>query len=325
MFQTSFKPNITLTAGSGIIDAGSSAAGLILPSGTTAQRPTSPTVGMSRYNTTINASEIWNGAAWTAYSAIPYLEILLIGGGGGGGYGSNGNYDGGGGGAGGVILTALTYLPSMTITIGSGGAANTNGISSKITVSGVDILTAVGGGAAINGGVGASGGSGGGGGGGSNVTHAGGTGTTGQGFAGGAGVGTSYAGGGGGAGGVGQDGTNNSVGGYGGYGITNSFTGPILYYAGGGAGTPISTSGGGYNAGGGWLSTGGGNGRVNTGGGGGGGLAGQTLAGGTGGSGIAILRYPTTFSKASATTNATVSSVNNYWVYTWLTSGTITF
>jgi hypothetical protein len=37
---------------------------LRLPSGTTAQRPGSPTTGMTRHNTDINAIEYWNGTDW---------------------------------------------------------------------------------------------------------------------------------------------------------------------------------------------------------------------------------------------------------------------
>ena len=37
-----------------------------LPTGTTAQRPTSPGLGYLRFNTTIGAPEFWNGTAWRA-------------------------------------------------------------------------------------------------------------------------------------------------------------------------------------------------------------------------------------------------------------------
>ena len=37
---------------------------LKLPSGTTAQRPTSPSTGEWRYNTTTNLVEFWDGGAW---------------------------------------------------------------------------------------------------------------------------------------------------------------------------------------------------------------------------------------------------------------------
>lgn len=38
--------------------------GLLIPSGTSAQRPASPTVGYMRYNTDIGAFEGWNGTVW---------------------------------------------------------------------------------------------------------------------------------------------------------------------------------------------------------------------------------------------------------------------
>ena len=37
---------------------------LTLPKGTTAERPGSPSQGMSRFNTTINQVETYNGASW---------------------------------------------------------------------------------------------------------------------------------------------------------------------------------------------------------------------------------------------------------------------
>lgn len=39
-----------------------------LPTGTTAQRPGTPVLGMERWNTTTGAKEIWNGSAWTNYA-----------------------------------------------------------------------------------------------------------------------------------------------------------------------------------------------------------------------------------------------------------------
>jgi hypothetical protein len=44
----------------------SSTGALTVPSGTTAQRPASPVVGMLRYNTTIPQLEIYLGSNWTA-------------------------------------------------------------------------------------------------------------------------------------------------------------------------------------------------------------------------------------------------------------------
>jgi hypothetical protein len=37
---------------------------LLLPRGTTAQRPSSPNNGMTRFNTSTNKVEFWNGTAW---------------------------------------------------------------------------------------------------------------------------------------------------------------------------------------------------------------------------------------------------------------------
>jgi len=44
-----------------------------LSTGTTAQRPGTPVVGMERWNTTTGAKEIWNGSAWTNYA----LEAVI--------------------------------------------------------------------------------------------------------------------------------------------------------------------------------------------------------------------------------------------------------
>ena len=48
-----------------LFDLGSLNTALKLPSGTTAQRPTSPSTGEWRYNTTTNLVEFWDGGAWT--------------------------------------------------------------------------------------------------------------------------------------------------------------------------------------------------------------------------------------------------------------------
>jgi hypothetical protein len=40
---------------------------LLLPKGTTAQRPGSPTAGMVRFNTDLNYSETYTGTAWVAF------------------------------------------------------------------------------------------------------------------------------------------------------------------------------------------------------------------------------------------------------------------
>jgi len=47
--------------------------------------------------------------------------------------------------------------------------------------------------------------------------------------------------------------------------------------------------------------------------------------GANGGSGIVILRYPSTYAPPANTINAMVSYAGNYQIYTWITSGSITF
>ena len=47
-----------------LFDLGSLDTALKLPSGTTAERPTSPSTGEWRYNTTTNLVEFWDGGEW---------------------------------------------------------------------------------------------------------------------------------------------------------------------------------------------------------------------------------------------------------------------
>ena len=47
-----------------LFDLGSLNTALKLPSGTTAERPTSPSTGEWRYNTTTNLVEFWDGGEW---------------------------------------------------------------------------------------------------------------------------------------------------------------------------------------------------------------------------------------------------------------------
>jgi len=233
------------------------------------------------------------------------INMIIVGGGGGGGTSeTNSAYAASsGGGGGGSVIYAANYstIPNniYTITVGAGGTCGaasgsfpaaqngTNGASSKITLSGTDIYTAIGGfgglsGNAItinqggNGGNSGSGGLGGLGGGGTNSSYNGSPGINGGG---GGGPFYSGAGGNGGA-------SNTSVPIYG------------TYYGGGGGG-----GGGGYGVYG--LGAGGGgngsqgnsnaeNADVNSGGGGGGGCYNfQTAAylGGNGGSGVVILFF----------------------------------
>lgn len=123
-----------------------------LPSGTTGERPGSPTAGMIRYNTTTARNEVYNGNEWitlegsalgsggslttsggyrihtftsgTTSFTMTYpgqVEVLLVAGGGGGAQ------IGGGGGAGGMIYESQASLPAGTynINVGAGGSRET--------------------------------------------------------------------------------------------------------------------------------------------------------------------------------------------------------
>jgi hypothetical protein len=317
------------------LDAGNAngTGALLTPSGTTAQRPAAPIVGMQRWNTTIGGMEVyignnnWQTIASTAYS----VDYLIAAGGGGGG----GNNSGAGGGAGGLITSSgLSVTPgtSYAVTIGAGGTSTpTNGTNSSF-----------GGQTAIGGGLGASNSSGpqspgsGGSGGGANYNGGGGgLGTAGQGNNGGSAVtgASNYPGsGGGGAGAVGSN-ASGSVAGAGGIGLASTISGSSVYYAGGGGGSTQSggTGGAGGLGGGGagspaTASNNGESGTVNTGGGGGAGGYGRsgvnvTGTNGTGGSGVVIIRYLGTVQRA---TGGTVTITGGYVIHTFTSSGTYT-
>jgi hypothetical protein len=228
-------------------------------------------------------------------------DLLQVAGGGG----SNG----GGGGAGGLLAftSQALAIQNYTVTVGAGGATDTNGTNSQFG----SLTASVGGGS--GGGNSTSNPPGNGGSGGGSMgntsppygTLAGGTGTAGQGNNGGAGIWGSFyvAGGGGGAGAVGGN-RSGGNGGAGGAGLntystwaTATSTGVSGYYAGGGGGAANLAGTGGNSAGAGGAGGGGaGNasnaagtaGTVNTGGGAGGS---DGVAGVAGGSGIIIVRY----------------------------------
>jgi hypothetical protein len=307
---------------------------LTIPVGTTAQRPGTPAAGMTRFNTSYNAVEYYNGTSWVFTSSAPTYSAsyLVVSGGGGGGS----TYGGGGGGAGGYLTssTSLAYGTTYVITIGAGGGTGTNGNTSTL---GLPVaITPVGGGAGGNygtpGSPGASGGSGGGGGSCdiNGTSSVGGTATSGQGFAGGTGgrTGGPLGGGGGGGGGaVGASWYAANAGGAGGIGITSSITGTSVYYAGGGGG------GGGVGAGGGAGGNGGGGagvssgtgtaGTANTGGGGGGG-GDVSSAGGAGGSGVVILSVPTASYSGTTTGSPTITTSGANTIIKFTASGTYT-
>jgi PKD repeat protein len=202
---------------------------------------------------------------WTVPAGVTSVEYLVVAGGGGGG--NSPDRTGGGGGAGGVQSSTtypVTAGASLTVIVGAGGNANTNGGNSQF-----DTITAIGGG---RGGQLTTGAAIGGSGGGAyhNPADSGKAGTAGQGSAGGNGYDSGSrkfgAGGGGGGGWQNLDGGAESAGAGG--------TG------GGGAG---GKNGGAGTAG-----------AANTGGGGGGGssVGGSAgAAGGRGGSGIVIIKY----------------------------------
>lgn len=221
-------------------------------------------------------------------------DVLVVGGGGGGGSGYTSQNNGGGGGGGGVVYNQGVFIPFgiYLVTVGAGGAANTNGGNSIF-----NDITAYGGGhggGLIPSTVGADGASGGGGA--CAGSKAGGSGISGQGCAGGPGYSSSpyQAGGGGGAG---ENGNTDGFG-FGGDGVACSITGASVYYGGGGGGGNDSQTLLGGDGGGG---TGGRPdpvpptaGAANTGGGGGGGASqGSSITGASGGSGVVIIRYKT--------------------------------
>ena len=215
-------------------------------------------------------------------SGVEYL--VIAGGGGSAGYR-------GGGGAGGYRTAAghAVTRQNYNITVGAGGASDTDGSDAVFSS-----ITSDGGGACI-GTHGTAGGSGSGAGS-SDQSGQGGAGTAGQGNDGGNGDNTApgfATGGGGGAGAVGGN-ASAQTGGNGGNGSASSISGSSVTRAGGGGGGSRGsgdTPGSGGSGGGGAGTVGSGtatSGTANTGGGGGSGGAGT---GGSGGKGVVIIRY----------------------------------
>jgi len=302
------------------------------PNGTTAQRPGTPAVGMTRYNSTLGQLETYVTAGWQAVTSLLYnVSYLAVAGGAGGGLGS-----GGGGGAGGLLTgtVGVSSGASYSIVIGAGGTGATSsavaggagGNTTGLTVS----ATGGGGGGSYTGSsssttVGQAGGSGGGGSGRNGTAQAGGAGTSGQGFAGGASQSAANygSGGGGGASAAGSVG-GTTAGGAGGAGFSSSISGSAVTYGGGGGGgaTDSTTAGAGGSGGGGAGSANPGTGTAGTanlggGGGGGGGTAGN---GGAGGSGVFVISY----AGAQRGTGGTVTSSGGNTIHTFTSSGTYT-
>jgi hypothetical protein len=327
---TSNAGTLTLNSSTGVVDMVTNSGAFTPPTGTDGERPGSPDLGMTRWNSTQGILEIWNGVQWQNITGNYAVEYLLVAGGGAGG-GAGGFGNAGGGGAGGLLANSTTVTVGIAypIVVGSGGAtfaaqgANTTAFS----------ITAVGGGGGgNNAGNGGNGGSGGGAARGDDgVPKTGGSATSGQGFAGGntnGTTGSAYgAAGGGGAGAVGQDGQTFG-GGNGGAGSASSITGTSVTRAGGGGGAGGDNAGsggaGGGGAGGGGGSPNGVAGTANTGGGGGGIKAGGAQTN-FGGSGVAIIRYA---SASQRGTGGTVTSYSDagitYFVHTFNSSGTFT-
>ena len=318
------------------VNASANTGGFIPPTGTTAQRPSSPVAGTTRFNTTTNAYEVYNGS-WQSLAFPTYTgSYLIVAGGAGGGAG--------GGGAGGLLTGTAPLIIGTTysVVVGAGGAGSSKvgTPGSSVAANGNDSVafsvTSIGGG---KGGIqsassaeytGGSGGSGGGG----TIDVAGtsfgigGSGTVGQGYAGGSGVaGANYGGGGGGgASAVGSNGTN-SVGGNGGAGAASSITGSSVTYAGGGGGCIFSSgtagTGGAGGGGNGGSNASGSNATANTGGGGGGGAY-ASFIGGNGGSGIIILSVPTANYTGTTSGSPTITTSGSNTIMSFSASGSYT-
>jgi len=286
------KPTITSVVPSAVSDQNNTSTGAFdLPSGTTAQRPASPSTGYTRINTTNNSLEVYSANAWNAVQYFGYIsatggvittigdyklhtflssdnftvtsapanaviEYLVVAGGGGGG-----SDMGGGGGAGGVlaannlVVSAAMYY----ITIGAGGAGGPAGISQVRGTNGSNSVIGASGGSsfvtALGGGGGASEYS--------NNNSPAGSGGSGGGAAGSAstsfGLGTAGQGYNGSigagdyypGGGGGAGGAGTNNPANGGIGIQNAINGTNYYWGGGGGGGGYSTYGGNGGQGGG--------------------------------------------------------------------------
>ena len=312
------------------VGSGTGTGAMVPPTGTTAQRPSSPAAGAQRWNTTLGVLEVWTGSAWSNISPNLYSATYLVVGGGAGAGGFDARSGGGGGG--GVLSGSTTFSlgVSYSVTVGAGGTGgngstrvqSTNGTSSVLST----LATATGGG---GGGLTASfsdafgnglaGASGGGGGGANGIAGTGGAGTSGQGFAGGAGVNSATAsgGGGGGSAAVGVAGAA-GAGGTGGAGVLSSISGTATNYGGGGGGGGQTTNGSGGAGGGGAAGATGTAGTANRGG--GGGASGAGVLGSSGGSGVVIISYL----GAQKGTGGTVTSSGGYTIHTFTSSGTFT-
>lgn len=78
-YTSDITGQLNLEAAGGIVKINGTGA-LTTPVGTTAERPATPAVGMTRYNTTTNVLEIYNGTSWTAVGKnLSYTYNLMFG------------------------------------------------------------------------------------------------------------------------------------------------------------------------------------------------------------------------------------------------------
>jgi hypothetical protein len=318
---TSLTGNVYISSAGGIIDSSNATGGLIIPTGTLAQRPSNAANGTIRWNTSNTQMEVYvGGNTWqsVAYSIYP-VQALIVAGGGGAVYVA-------GGGAGGIIYANTTIIPGISypVVVGAGGSSGgAHDVSYNGSNSSFANNSAIGGGGGevTSTRTGYPGGSG------AGTTYGpgstGGSGTSGQGYPGGIGVDglVSYTngGGGGGSGGNGVNGVG-TAGGAGGPGTSYSISGTATYYGGGGGGgtdQPASGASGGTGGGGPGAGGSGGVGTAGTANRGGGGGGGQATFG-TGGSGIVIISYygPQRGTGGTITTNA------GYTIHTFTSSAT---
>jgi hypothetical protein len=290
---------LTWNPGTGVLDLSGTTGAITLPVGTTAQRPSSPAVGQTRWNSTFANPEVYTGVTngWQKYLTQAYsysVTYLVIAGGAGGGSDTGAA---GGGGAGGYQTASVTFNIGVvyTATIGAGGGGSTNGSNSSLVGTGLSVTSVGGGrGGQYEGGAGVAGGSGGGGasifaGGGG----AGGAGTAGQGNNGA--PGNSFPGGGGGGGGASGAGSSRT----GGAGASSSITGSAVTRAIGG------TTGNGQA------------GAANTGNGG-------SSGGQGGGSGVVILSIPTVSFSSVYTGTVSITTSGSNTILSFTGSGTYT-
>jgi len=302
------------------------------------------TVTATNANGTSSASAASNSVTPRIPGPTSVDYLIVAGGASGGGTGTRSGvaarFPGGGGGAGGFRTAtglSVTAGTSYTVTIGAGGAGVANVAGNNGSNSSFNAVVSTGGGggagySSLTGATAINGNSGGSGGGGSDGAR--GTGTAGQGNDGGGGAGnTNFGGSGGGGGGASASGVDAGANaGAGGSGTANSYSGSSVTYAGGGGGgqtrsgqIPGSGGAGGGGAGAGDAASVAG--IANTGGGGGGGGGIDTARNSAnGGSGVVIIRYPNTAADAVSTTGSpTFTNTGGNKIYTFTSSGSITF